>query len=448
MILFDSLRSRFIASTFIWALFAMTATGLMVASLFRVYTEQQFRDELKVHIAELDGLTEIDERGQPFLVRRLSDPRFIQHGSGFYWEVRRDGFKTLRSSSLGTGDLFATPATSPNLRWTIAKGPAGQVLQYSKIRSVARNQPPVRFAIASEVRLLDEIMMDFARPLTLALIAFAAVMLGGAMIQVAYALRPLRRVVEGVAAIRAGETSAMSDNYPAEIRPLAHDLNLLLETNKTIVARARLQAANLAHGLRTPLAILLDEAVRLKEQGHVESAAVLNHEGRRMLRLMNYHLARARTAAPLPVAAEGARVGDIVAPIGKALARLHRSKDIVITYEGGRDVRVACDPVDLGEVLSNLMDNACKWGRSRVRVSWKTDGTTVDISVEDDGTGIPEGARETVFVAGERLDDAVPGTGLGLAIARDIVRLYGGDLTLLTSPLGGLLARLHLPTKP
>jgi signal transduction histidine kinase len=290
-------------------------------------------------------------------------------------------------------------------------------------------------------------MMDFARPLTLALIAFAAVMLGGAIVQVAYALRPLRRVVEGVAAIRAGQTSELSGDYPAEIRPLAHDLNLLLEANKTIVARGRLQAANLAHGLRTPLAILLDEAVRLKEQGHVESAAVLDHEGRRMLRLMNYHLARARTAAPLPVAAEGSRIGDIVEPIGVALARLHRAKDIAISNEGPRDVSVACDPVDLGEVLSNLIDNACKWGRTRVQVSWKADGATVDISVEDDGTGIPEEARETVFVAGERLDDAVPGTGLGLAIARDIARLYGGDLTLLSSPLGGLLARLSFPLK-
>jgi signal transduction histidine kinase len=297
------------------------------------------------------------------------------------------------------------------------------------------------------MRLLDDIMMEFERPLALALIAFAAVMLGAATIQVAYALRPLRRVVEGVAAIRSGHMSKMSGDYPAEIRPLAHDLNDLLETNKTIVSRARLQAANLAHGLRTPLAILLDEAVRLRERGQAESADVLDHEGRKMLRLMNYHLARARTAAPLPVAAEGSRISDVVGPIGNALARLYRLKGIVITQDGATDVTVACDPVDLGEVLSNLMDNACKWARSSVHVSWKAEGAIVDISLEDDGPGIPEEVRESAFVAGERLDDAVPGTGLGLAIGRDIARMYGGDLTLLSSPFGGLQAQLRMPLK-
>lgn len=445
--MFDSLRSRFIASTFIWALVALLATGFMVTALFRTYIEQQFRDELIVHIAELDGLTEVSASGQPYLARRLSDPRFIEPGSGFYWQVRREGFTSLRSDTLGARDLPGAMASAPVLKSVVVNGPSGPTLEYGKTRAVPDNGPPIRFSIASDMRLLDEIMLGFERPLAVALAAFAAVMLGAATIQVAYALRPLRSVVDGVAAIRSGQISEMSGNYPAEIRPLAHDLNLLLETNKTIVARARLQAANLAHGLRTPLAILLDEAVRLNENGQADSAAVLDREGRRMLRLINYHLARARTAAPLPVAAEGARISDIVEPIGNALARLHRTKGIAISYEGASDASIACDPVDLGEVLSNLMDNACKWAQARVRISWEAKDGSVEIVVEDDGSGIPEEARESAFVTGERLDDTMPGTGLGLAIARDIARLYGGEVTLGSSPLGGLLARLRIPKK-
>jgi signal transduction histidine kinase len=444
---FASLRGRFIASTFTWALVTMIATGLLVTGLFRAYTEQQFRDELTVHISELEGLTEVDASGQPFLARRLSDPRFLETTSGFYWEVRRDGYEPRRSDSLGGRNLADPVAASSGLRWDIISGPSGPVLEYGKVRAVPGGGPPIRFAIASEMRLLDEIMMDFARPLTLALVTFAAVMLGGATIQVAYALRPLRRVVDGVAAIRAGQTSRISGAYPIEIQPLAHDLNLLLETNKTLVARARLQAANLAHGLRTPLAILLDEALRLRACGQVESAAVVEREGRRMLQQMNYHLARARTAAPLPVAAEGSIVAEVVKPICDALSRLHRSKNVEITFAGDNDLRVACDAVDLGEILSNLIDNGCKWARHSVDVSWQSDSEMVYIIVDDDGPGIPESARESAFIAGERFDDAVPGTGLGLSIARDIARLYGGEILLSDSAAGGLSVRLNLPQR-
>ena len=443
----DSLRFRFIASTFLWIVVSLFLTGLMVAGLFRIYTTQQFHDELQVHIVELEELTTIDRSGQPYLLRRLSDPRFVDLGSGFYWQVRREGYAPVRSTSLGKGDLSGALATSFTKRWATTSGPSGQALEYGMIRRVKSGGPPIRFSIVSDMRLLDEIMTEFERPLAEALACFAILMLATGAFQIAYGLRPFRRVAAGVADIRAGRQVAMTGEYPSEIRPLADDLNALLATNTAIVQRGRLQAANLAHGLRTPLAIMLDEAQRLADRGETESAAALTNECQRMQRQINYHLARARAAAPLPIAGQGAVIDEVVAPIVAALRRLYADKKIAITCSGRTDLAVACDPVDLGEIISNVLDNACKWAKSQIDISWSSVDGEARIVIDDDGPGIPEADREQVFAIGERLDAQVEGSGLGLAITRDLLTLYRGSVCLALSPGGGLRIQIVLPVR-
>jgi signal transduction histidine kinase len=441
----DSLRFRFIASTFLWIVVSLVLTGFMVAALFRIYTTQQFHDELQVHIVELEGLTSVNASGQPYLVRRLSDPRFIDPGSGFYWEVRRDGYIPVRSTSLGTKNLSGALAKTEKERWAVTEGPTGKTLEYGMIRQVKSGGPPICFSIASDVRLFDDIVTEFAWPLAEALAGFAVLMLAMGAIQIAYGLRPFKRVAASVAEIRAGRQAAMIGDYPSEIRPLADDLNALLATNTAIVKRGRLQAANLAHGLRTPLAIMLDEASRLAERGETESAAALSQECEKMRRQINYHLARARAAAPLPVAGQGAIVDEIVTPITTALRRLHAEKNINISCSGPANLTAACDPIDLGEMISNLIDNACKWAKSAVDVTWSATDDQARIFVEDDGVGIPIADRDKVFAIGERLDAQVEGSGLGLAITRDLARLYHGTVELGDANGGGLRIVLSLP---
>jgi signal transduction histidine kinase len=441
----NSLRFRFISSTILLVSVGLALTGLMVSSLMRTYVTQGFHDELQIHIQELAALTTTDENGQPVLLRQLSDPRFIEQASGFYWEVRRDGFATLRSPSLGTNSLSGSLATETKRRWATRNGPSGQVIEYGILVPASGSGPPHRLSIASDMRILNSTLDDFEWPLGWVLAAFAGLMVGLGSIQVIFGLKPLNRMTVAIADIRAGRTTTMQGNFPSEIDPIVNDLNALIEANSAMVKVSRFQAGNLAHGLRTPLAIMLDEADRLKANGQEESAETLFHECCRMQRQIDYHLARARTAASLPIPGQAASIRETILPILSAMRRLHAARNVNICCANLPDAKVACDDIDLGEILANLLDNACKWASSRAMISWETDGLMLLILIDDDGPGVAENAREEAFAIGTRLDETTPGTGLGLAIVRDIVRLYGGTIRLDTSPLGGLRASVALP---
>jgi signal transduction histidine kinase len=442
----NSLRFRFLSSAFVWISLGLILAGLIVSILFRNNMAGQFHDEMQVHISELAGLTDVDSKGQPFIHRRVSDPRFLPPRSGFYWQIERPGFVPVKSPSLGTLALSSALSVETALRWDWVSGPTGRALEYGMLMPARDGGPPLRLSIASDKRLLDEIVANMDQTLVLALGLFALVMFGGGALQLAYGLHPLRKMTAAIGDIRAGRASHMLGEYPSEIQPLVGDLNALLEANAAIVARSRIQAGNLAHGLRTPLAILMDEADRLQASGNQESAAALTRECARMQRQIDFNLARARTAAATHTPGLAASLRATLEPIISAMKRLHLARGITFCCGAFPDVTVAADQVDLGEILSSLLDNAGKWAASRVMISWAVERDVVQILIDDDGAGLVPDMREQVFAVGERLDDITPGTGLGLAIARDLARLYGGDVALEDSPLGGLRARIALPT--
>ncbi|MEQ1547043.1 MAG: HAMP domain-containing sensor histidine kinase [Chakrabartia sp.] len=420
-------------------------TGLLVSSLMRVYVTQGFHDELKIHIDELAALTTKDVSGQPYLLRQLSDPRYSVQGSGFYWEVRRDGFAPIRSPSLGEGNISGTRATEKKPHWAITNGPTGETIEYGMLSPANDTSPPFQLSIATDQKILEAALSDFNWPFGWALAAFASVMIGAGAIQIAFGLKPIHRMTAAISDIRAGKASAMRGNFPSEIAPIVNDLNALLEANAAMVKTARVQAGNLAHGLRTPLAILLDEADRLKANGLNDSAETLFHECSRMQRQIDYHLVRARTAAAQPTPGQAASIRETLLPILSAMRRLHAARNITLCCANLPDALVACDDIDLEEILANLLDNACKWARTRTMISWETDSKMILILIDDDGPGLPKEEREDAFEIGKRLDDTIPGTGLGLAIVRDMVQLYRGTIQLETSPLGGLRAAVALP---
>jgi signal transduction histidine kinase len=224
-----------------------------------------------------------------------------------------------------------------------------------------------------------------------------------------------------------------------------HDLNSMLEHNEQAVRRALAQAGDLAHGLKTPLAVLAHEAERLRASGHPDAAAAISQQVERMQRQLDYHLAHARAAAS--GATPGARclVLESASGLARTLSRLHADRGVVIDLDIARDHVVRGRREDVDEMLGNLLDNACKWAKSRVRAqsSRVADGL-VRIVVEDDGPGLDPSMRDAVLQRGVRADQAAPGTGLGLAIVRDLVELHGGAIALDASPLGGLRATLTL----
>ena len=444
----SSLRLRFALAMLAWIAGGLLVIGVSTSALFRRHVEEQFHDELKVHLVELAGLTRIAADGRPFLDRPLSDPRFAIPGSGFYWQVERDGLPALLSGSMSSGRLDPTLAHQPDILHRLAPGPTGPTMTYGFVRPAPDGGPELHFLMATDERILNEVVSAFESDLWRWLTLLAVGLLGTGTLVILFALRPLDRLGRAVAAVRDGSARRMEQGWPAEIAPLVTDLNGLLDTHETMVARARLEAGNLAHSLRTSLAILTDEAETLRKGEAGESAATLLEQCRRIERQLDWHLARTR-GGPRPGAVT--RVPEAVEGIVAAMQRLHADRGVDWTIApspaAAAAATLAIAPDDFAEILSNLADNAGKWARSGVRLGWDITGPDARITVIDDGPGIPESERVIAFDPGSRLDERAPGHGLGLAIARDMARQHGGDILLEGRADGerGLVAVLRLP---
>jgi signal transduction histidine kinase len=277
------------------------------------------------------------------------------------------------------------------------------------------------------------------------LLTFALVFMVGGLLQVGRGLSPINQLRRRLVELREGGPQRLDGRYPSEVQPLVDDLNALLEEREQAVERARAKAADLAHGLKTPLAVLAAEAGRARDARPSELAAVVEQEVARMQRQVDYHLAQARAAASGPASGARTPIAESAAGLVRTLQRLHADRPIAIAAEVPDDRVVRVRRPDLDEMLGNLLDNACKWARSRVLVTAELDDRVVRVQVDDDGPGLAEALREQVMQRGVRADEAAPGTGLGLAIVRDLAELYGGDIVLQASPWQGLRATLSLP---
>jgi signal transduction histidine kinase len=273
----------------------------------------------------------------------------------------------------------------------------------------------------------------------------AAISMAIGFVIVREVLAPLYGMRSRLGRVRSGAASQLEGRYPSEIQPLVDDLNALLAQKEEAVRRANAKAGDLAHGLKTPLAVLSNEAERLASTGDAELASTMAHQVALMRRQVEYHLAQARAAAGGTHRVRCAVTASVDGLI-RTLMRLHASRGLTIESQVSPDAVVRCGREDLDEMLGNLLDNACKWARARVIVGTSPKAADVTITVDDDGPGLDRSSREVVLQRGVRADEAVPGSGLGLAIVRDIAELYGGTITLEDSPLGGLQARLTLPS--
>jgi signal transduction histidine kinase len=259
-------------------------------------------------------------------------------------------------------------------------------------------------------------------------------------------MAPFNVLRERLIAVRDGRTRRVGGSYPAEIQPLIQDLNALLDDRDERVTRAIAKAGDLAHGLKTPLAVLAQEGERAEAAGQHELAATIEQQVTRMRRQIEYHLVHARAAAS--GGAKGAARSSLKESadgLARTLLRLHADRGLTISVDVPADQHVRVQREDLDEMLGNLLDNACKWARGRVRLSSSVAGDVVTILVDDDGAGLDPSKRQVVLQRGVRVDEASPGSGLGLAIVRDLAELYGGSIALEQSPDGGVRARLTLP---
>lgn len=437
----QSFRNRLMLGAVIWISIGVLVSGLVLSSLFRGLVTSQFDHDLSDHIVELEASIDADRAGALLIRRPLSDPRFEPRLSGVYWQALREDGAVLRSPSLDGRDLPLGGADAGRPR--VAEGPTGPLRLLEASAPAPDRTSTLQIGVAVDQRLIDEAVARFDWTLVWSLGAMALGLIAAALAQVTFGLLPLARLRRDLTAVRTGAAPRLSGDTPLEVAPLVDDLNALIEANRDMVERARAQAGNLAHALKTPLALLAEQGRDLERDGRPDAGRTIMEQCARMQRQIDYQMARAR-AATRSTPGQATNVDAQARLIVAALSRLQAYRDIAFRIEGDASILVACDRDDLSEMLGNLLDNAAKWARGRVLLRIERAGPLVRIVVSDDGPGIPEDARERIFAIGERLDERKPGSGLGLAITRDLATLYGGKAFVGPSDSGASLI-LDLP---
>ncbi|MFN3517161.1 MAG: sensor histidine kinase [Novosphingobium sp.] len=445
-----SLRARLVMAVLAWTGLGTAAIWLAATRIYANHVEAHFNAELAVHIEELSRLTRLRADGQPELVRPLSDPRYEVPKSGYYWQISVDGRPPLGSASLVGSQLDPAIAHSQSVQHVDAAGPTGPAITYGLVRREA-DGTELHFVIATDHSELDALVERFTRDLTVWFALLGAGLLAAGVAMAGITLRPLAGLRLALVRFRRGETNALEGEFPAEVKPLVEELNAFIRNNAEKVAAARVEAGNLAHSLRTPLAVITDEAERSARDGFRDGAAqLLLDQARTMQVQIDYHLARvrARGGAGLPGATTA--LSSLVETVIQAFQRLYPDRDFLFDCRLAGDPVVQGDRVDLLEVLSVLLDNAAKWASRHVEVTLEQAGDRLLLAIADDGPGMAEADLEAAFGIGVRFDPAKPGSGLGLAIARSICADLGAELELAlrTPPATGLVARLMIRPVP
>ena len=304
-------------------------------------------------------------------------------------------------------------------------------------------------AITLRASALHSIVVVHAYPHALGVVAIVSMIVGFLLVR--SGLQPFDELRRRLAAVQTGTARQVDGTYPAEVQPLVRDLNALLDHRDRAVGRALAKAGDLAHGLKTPLAVLAQEAERAAAGGQPKLATAIAEQVERMRRQIDYHLAHARAAASGAIPGAHCDIRVSAEGLSRTLQRLHAERGIAIEVQVAAGHAVRCQREDLDEMLGNLLDNACKWARARVTIDAHAATPAADavplieITVDDDGPGLAPELRAAVLQRGVRADEAAPGSGIGLAIVRELAELHGGSIALATAPAGGVRAMLRLP---
>ncbi len=440
-----SLTRRILAVAALWIGALLLIGGFALDRVLVGSLTRNFDAQLGYVLTAMIASADIGPEGEVRFTRSLGDQRFLEPYSGLYWQVSAKGQEPFPSRSLWDRRL------SPNLD-------AEQVEPHSYTSTEFGTEPlrvverdavlpgaptAFRFQVAQSTATLDEQVAILRKTLVRSLGALGFGLLVLAALQATYGLWPLRRVRRAIAAIRSGEATRVPDDFPEELSPMVSELNELLDHNERQAEAARMHAGNLAHALKTPMSVLVNEA---RDGGAGLPGAVLTQTAV-MRRHVDHHLARARAIGRRAAVGARAEVWPSLEALQRTIGRIHADRGVVIDIDGDRGLAFRGEKQDLEEMLGNLIDNAAKYGGGRVFADVRRGPKdNVEVVVEDDGKGIPAESRDAIFGRGARLDTSKPGTGLGLAIVRDVAEIYGGTVALGQSDdLGGLAVTLSLP---
>jgi signal transduction histidine kinase len=445
-----SLRLRLLAAAFVAILVALSVSGYVLARLFERHVEAREFAELRNHQNQIIAALEIGTDGLPQLAAPPADPRFAAPNGGLYWQYELPDGTRERSRSLWETELSLPVDELPDSsvhRHVIAGPERATLLAIERRITVGPDRAPVplRLTVAVDRRDIDVAMAEFRGVLMASLGVLGLALLGALLFQVEVGLRPLARLRTALQRIHSGGAERVSGEFPREVQPLIEDMNALLDRERRNNVRAREQAADLAHGFKTPLAVLGAISRELHRDGRAVSAGEVEAQIDIMSRHVQRELARTRTAGAALLGSAPIAVHPTVSKIVAALGRISADRKLIWTIDVADDVVFAGDDNDLLELIGNLADNAAKWATTQVWLRAHNDGRKLTLAVEDDGPGIPDGAEADILVRGRRLDETTDGSGLGLAIVAKSVEAYGGTITVSRAPAGGLAVVVVLP---
>ncbi|MGD1038225.1 MAG: ATP-binding protein [Roseiarcus sp.] len=452
----QSIASRLFISAAFWSSTILIVAGLGLSALNARSTEANFDEQLGVYLKALVANVAVAGDETKAGASPVIDPQFELAFSGWYWQITR--LDLDRPEIRTSRSLFATQL--PRLGETDAKdesggvrrgyvdGPGGRPLRMIEREIDAGEEGRYLIQVAANADVIETEIERFEYALAATFLVLAIALLGSTALAVRFGLRPLRVLQEGLAAIRRGEAERISGQFPQDVAPLAAEVNLLLDANRGVVERARTQVGNLAHALKTPLSVIVNEA----DSNSAKLADKVREQAGVMRRQVSFYLDRARAAARARTVGAATEVRPVIEGLVRTFEKVHRDRALSFSIETQDGLRFRGESQDLTDLIGNLLDNAGKWARERVVIHAERDPNPdaagrlfFFAQIDDDGPGLDPQARAAALVRGQRLDESRPGSGLGLSIVVDLASIYGGSLRLEESPLGGLRASLRLP---
>ena len=448
-----SIASRLFLSAAFWSTAILALAGLGLSGLNARWMEANFDDQLGVYLKALVANVAIPSEEAKAGAPAAVAPQFELVFSGWYWQITRLDVKPpeIRASK----SLFATQLPQlvavgePGaIRSGYAIGPGGHELRMVEQEIDAGDEGRYLVQVAANADVIEAQERSFEWALAATFLTLALALIGSTALAVRFGLRPLRVLQEGVAAIRRGEAERIAGEFPQDVAPLAAEVNQLLDANREIVERARTQVGNLAHALKTPLSVLINEADSMSKS----LPEKVREQAEVMRRQVAFYLDRARAAARARTIGPATELRPVVEGIVRTFETLHADRRLAFDVNLQDGLKFRGEAQDLTDLVGNLLDNAGKWAREGVSIrAWragggeKGTGPVLIAEIDDDGPGLDPSAREEALERGKRLDESRPGSGLGLSIVVDLASIYGGSLQLDESPAGGLRAILRLP---
>ena len=453
----NSLATRLFFSATAWVVVILTITGFVLSSVYKNATERAFDRRLNLYLRTLIAEVATPDEPPDRQFQSLGEPLFELPLSGWYWQITRtDSAKPdVRASrslwdkklpKLGERGIALTAA---GIRVAYVDGPEGQNLRMVERPVDLGADGKFLVGVAGDASEIFDETRSFDYYLGGTFITLGIVLLLTTIFQVRFGLAPLNRISESIANIRSGKAERLEGEFPLEIAPLARETNALIDANREIVERARTHVGNLAHAIKTPLSVIVNEA---SAHGADPFAQKVLEQTGLMRDQVAHHLERARIAARVTIVGTITEVAPAIKGLKRTMEKIHRERGVDIEVTADPKAKFRGERQDLEEMAGNLVDNACKWASSRVSIEAIVEPPPepgapprLRIVVDDDGRGLSAAERAQVSRRGQRLDESKPGSGLGLSIVVDLAALYGGNLSLGTAPIGGLRAELVLP---